>query len=54
MIEAGCFDWIDDMNLLRKGFGDAVLATVASKYSVDECREILGDVYRSTAAWAVV
>lgn len=50
MIEAGCFDWIDDMNLLRKGFGDAVLATVASKYSVDECREILGDVYRSTAA----
>jgi len=50
MIEADCFDWVDDMNLLRNGFGDAVLAAVVSRYSVDECREILGDVYRSTAA----
>jgi len=50
MIEADCFDWVDDMNLLRKGFGDAVLATVVSKYSVDECREILENVSRSIAA----
>jgi hypothetical protein len=50
MTEADCFGWVDDMNLLRKGFGDAVLATVVSKYSVDECREILGNVYRSIAA----
>ncbi len=50
MTEADCFDWVDDMNLLRMGFGDAVLATVVSKYSVDECLEILGDVYRSAAA----
>lgn len=50
MIEHDCFDWVDDMNLLRQGFGDAVLAAVVSKYSVDECREILGDVYSNTAA----
>ncbi|MEJ6702070.1 MAG: hypothetical protein QNL01_14035 [Akkermansiaceae bacterium] len=33
------------MNLLRKGYGDDVLATVVSKYSVTECREILNSVY---------
>ena len=45
MSEANCNDWVDDMNRLRKGFGDAVLATVVSKYSVTECREILNSVY---------
>jgi hypothetical protein len=42
------------MNLLRRGYGDAVLATVVSKYSVAECREILGAVYRRTATQAAV
>ena len=46
MTEANCPGWVDDMNLLRKGYGDAVLATVVSKYSVSECREILGAVYQ--------
>lgn len=54
MTEADCIDWIDDMNLLRKGYGDAVLATVVSKYSVAECREILGAVYRRAATQAAV
>jgi len=54
MTEADCIDWVDDMNLLRKGYGDAVLATVVSKYSVAECREILGAVYRRTATQAAV
>ncbi len=48
MHNAGCSEWVDDMNLLRKGFGDAVLATVVSKYSVSECREILNHVYSPT------
>lgn len=47
MAEANCDEWIDDMNYLRKGFGDAVLATVVSKYSVAECKEILNHVYSS-------
>ena len=46
MTEANCPAWVEDMNLLRKGYGDAVLATVVSKYSVAECREILGAVYQ--------
>ncbi|NWK54657.1 hypothetical protein HW115_03480 [Verrucomicrobiaceae bacterium N1E253] len=54
MTDADCTLWVDDMNLLRKGFGDAVLATVVSKYSVTECREILGAVYRRTATQAAV
>ena len=54
MTEADCIDWVDDMNLLRKGYGDAVLATVVSKYSVAECREILGAVYRRVATQAAV
>ena len=45
MSEANCTDWVADMNALRKGFGDAVLATVVSKYSVNECKEILNSVY---------
>ncbi|MCP5536314.1 MAG: hypothetical protein H7A51_08790 [Akkermansiaceae bacterium] len=45
MSNAGCSEWVDDMNLLRKGYGDAVLATVVSKYSPTECREILNSVY---------
>ncbi|MGJ8677156.1 MAG: tetratricopeptide repeat protein [Akkermansiaceae bacterium] len=45
MSSAGINDWVDDMNCLRKGYGDAVLATVVSKYSVSECREILNSVY---------
>lgn len=54
MTEADCTEWVEDMNLLRQGFGDAVLATVVSKYSVSECREILGAVYRRTATQAAV
>lgn len=54
MTEAECSEWTDDMNILRQGFGDAVLATVVSKYSVTECREILGAVYRRTATQAAV
>jgi hypothetical protein len=45
MHNAGCGEWVADMNLLRKGYGDDVLATVVSKYSVTECREILNSVY---------
>ena len=45
MSEANCNEWVADMNALRKGFGDAVLATVVSKYSVNECKEILNSVY---------
>jgi len=47
MSNAGCSEWVNDMNLLRKGYGDAVLATVVSKYSISECREILNSVYSS-------
>ena len=54
MTEADCDGWVEDMNLLRQGFGDAVLATVVSKYSVSECRDILGAVYRRTATKAAV
>lgn len=54
MTEADCVEWIEDMNLLRQGFGDAVLATVVSKYSVSECRDILGAVYRKVATKAAV
>jgi len=54
MTEADCEDWVDDMNLLRQGFGDAVLATVVSKYSVSECRDILGAVYRRTSTKAAI
>lgn len=53
MINAGCRDWAEDMNLLRKGYGDAVLATVVSRYSVSECREILNSVYQTPAAAAM-
>lgn len=49
MAANNCRDWGEDMNLLRKGYGDAVLATVVSKYSVSECREILNSVYRHPA-----
>lgn len=54
MTEANCDAWVEDMNILRQGFGDAVLATVVSKYSVGECREILGAVYRRTATQAAI
>lgn len=54
MTEADCSEWVEDMNLLRKGYGDAVLATVVSKYSVSECRDILGAVYRRTNTQAAV
>jgi len=54
MTEADCHEWVADMNLLRQGFGDAVLATVVSKYSVSECRDILGAVYRRPATKAAV
>ncbi|MBT8036900.1 MAG: tetratricopeptide repeat protein [Verrucomicrobiae bacterium] len=47
MNRADCREWVDDMNLLCKGFGDAVLATVVSKYSVKECRDILSSLYSS-------
>lgn len=50
MSEADCRDWVDDMNRLRKGYGDAVLATVVSKYSVSECKEILNSVYSFPAS----
>jgi len=50
MTEADCSAWVHDMDLLRKGYGDAVLATVVSKYSVVECREILGAVYQRPGA----
>jgi len=50
MSEARCYDWVNDMDLLRKGYGDAVLATVVSKYSVEECREILSAVYQQAPA----
>lgn len=55
MASSNCGDWGEDMNLLRKGYGDAVLATIVSKYSVTECREILNSVYQypSSAAAAV-
>ncbi|MGB0776226.1 MAG: hypothetical protein ACPGUY_10300, partial [Akkermansiaceae bacterium] len=46
MADAGCDEWVSDMDLLRKGYGDAVLATVVSKYSPEECREILNCVYQ--------
>ncbi|MFK7909408.1 MAG: hypothetical protein AB8F34_02280 [Akkermansiaceae bacterium] len=54
MASNNCGDWGEDMNLLRKGYGDAVLATVVSKYSVSECREILNSVYQHPASAAVV
>lgn len=50
MSDARCYDWVNDMDLLRKGYGDAVLATVVSKYSVEECREILSAVYQQAPA----
>ena len=50
MASNDCHDWGEDMNLLRKGYGDAVLATVVSKYSVSECREILNSVYQHPAS----
>ena len=53
MTESNCPAWVEDMDLLRKGYGDAVLATVVSKYSVSECREILGAVYQRPGAQAV-
>ena len=52
MTKADCASWVEDMDLLRKGYGDAVLATVVSKYSVAECREILGAVYQRPSAQA--
>ncbi len=52
MSGANCGEWVEDMNLLRKGFGDAVLATVVSKYSVTECRDILNSVYAQPAPQA--
>lgn len=52
MSGANCGEWVNDMNLLRKGFGDAVLATVVSKYSVTECRDILNSVYAQPAPQA--
>lgn len=52
MTESSCTAWVEDMDLLRKGYGDAVLATVVSKYSVAECREILGAVYQRPSAQA--
>ncbi|BDS05456.1 hypothetical protein NT6N_04960 [Oceaniferula spumae] len=54
MTEGDCSDWVADMDLLRKGYGDAVLATVVSKYSVTECREILGAVYQRPRAQQAV
>lgn len=53
MGNASCVEWAEDMNILRKGYGDAVLATVVSKYSVSECREILNSVYSHTGRQAV-
>jgi hypothetical protein len=50
MSGSNCGEWVEDMNLLRKGYGDAVLATVVSKYSVTECRDILNSVYSQAAA----
>jgi len=54
MTESDCSAWVEDMDLLRKGYGDAVLATVVSKYSVSECREILGAVYQRPGAQAAI
>jgi len=54
MTESNCPAWVEDMDLLRKGYGDAVLATVVSKYSVSECREILGAVYQRPRTQAAV
>jgi hypothetical protein len=54
MTEADCIEWVEDMNVLRQGFGDAVLATVVSKYSVSECRDILGAVYRRVPTKAAI
>ena len=54
MTASDCSEWVADMDLLRKGYGDAVLATVVSKYSVSECREILGAVYQRPRSQAAV